>query len=1065
MKTKFSGILTLLLAFVVQMTFAQQKTVSGTVTADGGPLPGANVIIKGTSTGTQTDFDGNYTIQASATDVIAFSFVGYSTKEVTVGAQSTINVTLEGDNALEEVIVTAQGIKREKKALGYAVTSIGADALSSKPSTDAVRALTGKAPGVNIQQTSGLAGSGTNIIIRGFSSISLSNQPLFIVDGVPFNSDTNNDRGFQTGGATASSRFLDLDPNNIEELSVLKGIAATTLYGSQGRNGVILITTKSGSAGENANKKLEISVTNSYFATEIANLPDYQNNYGNGFYQAYSQAFSNWGPNFNTRGQLGVAEDGTVTHPYDRAALAGSFPEFQGARYDYRPYNSVERFFRTGNVVTNSVNAQGANGDTSYSLNVGRTNDEGFTVNNDYKRLNFGLGGKHKFSNGFTVSSSFNVVRTDRNTPPAGISFGSNPAGASLFSNVLYTPRSVDLLGLPFEDPVTRESVYYRGGNDIQNPRWTLKNINDNEQVRRFFGNISTNYDLNDWSSLNYRITLDQYTQVQEFKANKGGPQINGGSLTTSTRLNTVWDHTLSYNFSRDISEKFNIGGTVGFNARRETRSSRFISSTQQFVYGLFNHSNFEETTASSFESEENIFGAYASIIFDYDNFLFFNAQARNDWSSTLEAGNNSLLYPSASVSFVPTSAFEGLRASNAINFLKFRLSYGESAGFPPPYRTRVGLNAFANAYQDPRDGSTVNALGISGRLGQLGLLPERIQELEAGVEARFFGNRLGIDLSVYKKTSSDLIVDQLLLDPSTGYSVTSGNTAEVENEGLELGFNFSPIKGADANSFNWDVSGQYTINENIVVETAPGLEDGFVIPGGGFTNLGNFAIPGQPYGVIQGTSIARDDNGQPIVASDGNYLANNDNTIIADPNADWRGTVINEFSWKGLSFQFQLEYQHGGDIYSTTAAALLSRGLTTDTDFDRTQTYVLPGVNVDANGVSTPNNVQITATDLGFVNSGFFIDEQAIYDATHVRLREVSLSYSLPKKFLEKTPFGRMSISLIGQNLWFKAVNVPEGLNFDPEVQSLGVGNGQGFDFLTGPTAKRYGFNLNVTF
>ncbi len=1063
MKTNLNGILTLLLAFVVHLTFAQEKTVSGAVTdQDGLPLPGVNIVVEGTTTGTQTDFDGNYTIRGSQGQTLLFSYIGQKDVRVTIGASNNINVQMQEDaQALEEVIVTAQGIKKEKKALGYAVSTIGSDEIANKPATDIGRTLTGKAPGVNIQQTSGLSGSGTNIIIRGYSSINGSNQPLFVVDGVPFNSDTNSDRNFVQGNTTASSRFLDIDPNNIAELSVLKGLSATTLYGQAGRNGVVLITTKTGSAST-AQKKLEVSFSQSYFFNDIANLPDYQDTYGNGFYQNYSQAFSNWGPNFNSRGTNNVGADGTVPHPYDRAGLANVFPEFQGARYDYKPYDSVEKFFSTGGVTTTSIGVTSANDRGSFSVGFGHTDDEGFVPNNDYVRTNFSAGGSAKLSNNLNVSTSFNVVRTDKNAPPTAAGFGSNPTGgtASLFSNVLYTPRSVDLFGLPFENPVDNSSVYYRGGNDIQNPLWTSKNINDAEAVRRFFGNITLSYDFNDWLNLSYRMALDQYTQKQEFSANKGGTQIVGGSLTTSYRLNTVWDHTLSLNFNKklDKNEKFDLNGSLGLNPRRETRDFNFVQSTQQFVYGLQTHNNFEEQTAGTFYREENIIGAYLSATFGYDSFIYLNFQGRNDWYSSLQTAERSIFYPSASLSFVPTSAIEGLRNSSTLNYLKLRVGYGSSAGFPDPYSTVVGLGSGTNVFIDPADGSVVNVLSISDRLGNLNLKPELLTEIEAGIEAKFFSNRIGIDLSVYSKSSKDLILTSKLLDPATGYTVTADNPAEVSNKGIELGFNINPIRPKSNSGFRWDISGQWTVNENIVESLGADSEQEVIA---GFTNLGNFAIPGEAYGVIQGSSIARDGNGNPIVAADGNYLSNPDLTIIGDPNSDWRMTGISDFSFRGFGLRMQWEYTHGGDIYSTTAAALLSRGLTTDTDYDRTQGFILPGVKQNGD----TNDLVIAATDYGFVNSGFFIDEQAIYDATTIRLREVAISYDVPSKFLDKTPFGRVSFSIIGSNLYYKAVNFPNGLNFDPEVISLGVGNGQGFDYLTGPTAKRYGFSLNLTF
>ena len=340
MRTKFNGILTLFLALVAQISFAQEKSISGTVTdADGLPLPGVNILVQGTATGTQTDFDGNYSIRASVGDVLTYSYIGMSAETRTVGTGSVINVQMSEDaQALEEVVVTAQGIKREKKALGYAVTTVGSDDLEEKAEGDIGRVLRGKASGVNITQQSGVSGSGTNIIIRGYQSFSQNNQPLFIVDGVPFSSDTNAPGSFVNGN-NGSSRFLDLDPNSIASVSVLKGLSAATLYGEQGKNGVILITTKNGSAGTGGPKKSEITVTSSYFFNEIASMPDYQNSYGGGFDQAFGWFFSNWGPGFARSGRASYTNPasfpsvydldpitGTIRHPYSTASAATGVP-------------------------------------------------------------------------------------------------------------------------------------------------------------------------------------------------------------------------------------------------------------------------------------------------------------------------------------------------------------------------------------------------------------------------------------------------------------------------------------------------------------------------------------------------------------------------------------------------------------------------------------------------------------------------------------------------------------------------------------------------------------------
>jgi TonB-linked SusC/RagA family outer membrane protein len=1059
MRSKFKWIFALLLAMTMQFSFAQEKTVSGTVSDETGPLPGANIIVKGTKKGTQTDVDGKYSIQAKAGDVLVFSFIGLADSNVTVGASNTVNVVMKtgGAQELVEVVVTSQGIKKEKKAVGYAVTTIKAEDFASKPSTDVVRALTGKAPGVNIQQTSGLSGSGTNIIIRGYSSITGNNQPLFVVDGIPFNADTNSDGNFLEGATNASSRFLDLDPNSIESINILKGLSATTLYGSAGRNGVVLVTTKSGNT-KDINKKMDVNFSQSVYMTEISDLPDYQNAYGVGFDNTWQEAYSNWGPHFGVKGTQGVDINGNVPHPYENSGL----PEYAGKTTPYRPYNNVAPFFSTGIVTTTSVGIGGRSEKTSYNLSVGHTDDKGFIENNGYKRLTLSTGGQTKLSNRLTFSTVMNYVKTDKTAPPTGSAFGSAAAAPSVFANILYTPRSLDLFGLPYEypstDPRYHNSLNYR--DDIPNPRWTLKNSSDNESVRRFFGNFTTSFEINSWSNISYRLAVDNYTQTKVYYINKGNgqPFDTDGFMRTTVNENMIYDHTLSYNFDTklDSNGNWNFDGTLGFNPRQQSFKYNYLASTVQFVYGFIEHQNFESHDGYSQRQNTNIVGLYGSTTLGFKKYLYLNLQGRNDSYSSLQKDNRSLFYPSASLSFVPTDAFTALKGNKWLNYMKLRAGYGSSAGFPDAYKTKIGLASQTKAFLKD-DGTVINTIGPLRELGNLNLKPELVKEIEFGLEGKFFDNRLGIDFSLYNKVSTDLIVERDL-DPASGYDFTTDNVAEVSNKGFELGWSLSVLR-TKTDGLTWDLSGSFTKNRNIVEKL--GLGSVKELAFAGFTNLGNFAIEGRPFGVIMGSSIVRDGNGNYVVGNDGNYLVNTELTEIGDPNADWRTTVINEVSYKNVTFGFQFEYQKGGDIYSTTAAALLSRGLTEDTNFDRSGTFVLPGVNQNGN----INTTQIGVTQYGFNNSGFFINEQAIYDATNLRLREISLSYSLPKKFLEKTPFGKISVSVVGQNLWYKAFNFPEHLNFDPEVLSLGVGNGQGFDYLTGPTAKRYGFNFNLTF
>ncbi|MGB5273152.1 MAG: TonB-dependent receptor plug domain-containing protein, partial [Flavobacteriaceae bacterium] len=494
MRTKLNVILTLLLAFVVHISFAQEKTITGTVTdQDGLPLPGVNIVVEGTTNGTQTDFDGNYSIMGSAGQTLLFSYIGQKNVRQAIGAGNTVNVQMEEDaQALEEVIVTAQGIRREKKALGYAVSSVGEEALEQRAEGDVARVLAGKASGVQITAAGGMSGSATSVTIRGLSSFSGSNQALFIVDGVPFSNDTNTAPGGDfLSGNTGSSRFLDIDPNNIANIEILKGLAATTLYGTLGKNGVILITTKAG-AGKGGRTKNEITVNQSFFVNEYASLPDYQKQYGGGFDQAFGWFFSNWGPSFDRGGVAGwgsqsqIDDAGTLAHPYSTTSIQATkdaFPELQNARYPWKPYDSVKNFFKDGQVTNTSINFAGGSGDgtTTYNANLGYIDDKGFTPGNSLSRLNFSVGGRSQLSNKFTITGAMNYARTDYRTPPIAASQGNGGvSGNSIYGAVLFTPISVDLVGLPFENPITGGSVYYRNGNDIINPNWVAKHITFN---------------------------------------------------------------------------------------------------------------------------------------------------------------------------------------------------------------------------------------------------------------------------------------------------------------------------------------------------------------------------------------------------------------------------------------------------------------------------------------------------------------------------------------------------------------------------------------------------------
>jgi TonB-linked SusC/RagA family outer membrane protein len=1091
MRTKFSGILTLLLAFVVQLTFAQEKTITGTVTDNSAtPLPGVNIIVKGTTNGTQSDFDGNYSIQANVGQTLVFSYVGFNTVERPVTASTNrIDLQMEEGEVLDEVVVTGYGIPREKKALGYAVSTLEAEAVENKPENDVVRTLNGKVAGVQITGTSGATGGGTNFIIRSKSSINGSNQPLFVVDGVPFDGGSNQQTGFAGGNTVVSSRFLDLDPNNIESVQILKGLSAAVLYGQQGRNGVVLITTKNGSK-KSLNKKFEVTLNQSVYITEISNLPDYQNEYGQGSDNTPNAGFvGNWG----ARLDAGLM----IAHPY--AGLGdintNPFPQFVDLEIPYvAAKDNVKDFFRTGIGHATSVNVSGSPGDggSRYNINFGYTTEDGYIPNNGLTRYNIGMGGSTKLSNRFSFDGTANFSNLTVNTPPIA---ANNAAGAlSIFTRLLFIPRNVDLPNLPFQDPNTGASVYYRG--DQENPYWLLNYAGTEQNTNRFYGKLSSSYEISDNIVASYRFGLDTYTEFQEFRVAKGNvtaPYNNGGYLRTTEGTNFIFDHNLNFSFNNiEITDTFGLDATFGFNARRDEYEQFGIASTGQIVFNFFNHNNFSSQTNIDpvagnldYRLERNILGAYAEASFDYDNFLFLTLSGRNDWGSNVEQENRSIFYPGASISFLPTS-LDGVSTSGALNLLKFRAAYGTSARFPGLYGTRAVLATTPNAFIQP-NGNTTTINSLPSTAANPDLKPELQKEFEVGVEAEMFSRRLTLDATVYKRNIEDQIVNRPI-NPSTGFTAINDNIAESEIKGLEIGLDLIPIQTDD---FRWSIRNNFTAYENEVIDLG-GLE---AFPYAGFIGLGNYASEGEPLGVIKGNYAARYDPGNNtpenplgitnvgvegvllINPLDGKIIDSADLSLpdetVGDPNPDWNVTSINTFSYKGLSLSAQLEYQHGGDIFSQTASQYYRRGVTTVNVDNREGTYVIPGILAnpntgepltDANGNFIDNTIQIGANDVFFIN---LVDPvgQGIYDASHLRLREVSLAYNLSEKMLEKTPFGTVTFALSGQNLYVRTFNIPQAFNFDPEALSTGVGNGAGLDFQTGPSSKRYSFSVKATF
>ena len=1046
--------------------FAQKRVITGTVSNDKEPLIGASVVVKGTSKGVITDVDGKYSLDvAKESTTLIFSFAGSTTQEIAIGTSDVVDVTLQ-EAVLQEVVITAQGIARDKRALGYSQTTVDEKSLRDRPQSDAMRSLQGKVAGVNITSTSGVTGTGTNITIRGYSSITGSVQPLFIVDGIPFNSATNTrggvaNAGFTGGNQTSSSRFLDLDPNNIESISVLKGLAATVTYGDQGRNGVILVTTKNGSK----KKKAEFSLTQSNFTTQ-AHLPRYQNDYIGGFQQNLGYFFSNWGPTL-AEAQTYPSQNtnpALTNHPYaflSNAALRNGQAEYVAGLGAYKLQvfpNNVKDFFQNGSLSTTSLNVAGGGDKVGYNISVGYTDEKGYVKFNGLKRLNIGVGMNAQLTDKLIVRTTFNYANTDQFSPPLSSGTGNNANDfPSVLANVLYTPRQVDLAGWPYEDPATGGSVYFRSGNDIPNPNWVLRNYKTTGVVNRIFSATTASYALSKDLLLLYKTGFDTYDEVQEFQLNKGGPAFATGLYGTLNVKNTIWDNSLILTYSKEVSKKLNVSGRLGGNIRNDKFNRYSVQSENQLARNLFRHQNFISTATTNRISEETRMGIFGEVTADYNNFLFVNVAGRNDWTSTVEKENRRILYPSLSMSFIPTTAIPGLE-SDFMPYLKLRMGIGTSAGFPNPYSTRNILAQNARGWLDAA-GTAVQTHAVDNVLGNPKLRPELHTETELGLEAKFLKNRVNLDVTAYRRDTRDLVTSSPL-DASTGFTSTTINIGKLRNEGIEVAVSAALIQ---ARNFKWDAALTYSRNVPKVLDLGGTLQE-VQIAGFG-SALGNYAIVGKPFNMIKGTGYRRNDANQLLIDAGGNLQSTASPIVLGDPNPAFVTSMNNTFTYKGLSLDIMVSYRHGGAMYSSTAGAILGRGLTYDTGleagYDRAQTFIFPGVKADG----TPNSTQVTAADVGFNNLYFFGDEGRVFDASTVRLQEVSLGYQLPTSILKKLRMKGLSIALTGNNLWYRALNFAPGLNFDTDNLGLGVGNGLGFEFLTGPSSRRIGGTLRLTF
>jgi TonB-linked SusC/RagA family outer membrane protein len=1053
---------TILFCFATLMLFSlhvfgQDLTVTGKVTGeDGSTLPGVSIALKGTTRGTTTNSEGFYSIEVPQSGNLTYSFIGFESQDVSVGGRSVINITLKSDvSLLNEVVVTALGIKRESRALGYSVARVEGSQLVRKSEPDPLKALQGRVAGVDIRTSQGTPGAATKIQIRGNTSFFGSNEPLIVVDGIPYNNSQITTSSQTSGGGAYANGLSSLDPNDIETMNVLKGAAAAALYGSRASNGAVIITTKSGSSNP-GRKGMEVTYSGSFAAETIANLPDYQNLYGTGSSFNYANANGSWGAPFASRDSIPVWADYLNAFP-------GSFPASGNMAYRAVP-NNVKDLFRTGKMWDNSVNVSGGNEKSSISATMSFLKHSGYVPNSGFDRGSIGLGGSTKLNNGLTVNGAFSYSHTNQ----AGGIFGENQVegASSSFARTLFLGRHWNFAGLPYEDargyPVSTANAQY------DNPLWAWQHNTVNTKNDRVTGNVGFAYDINSWLSTSYRLGVNQFSMFRREVVDLGSRGSGGlGEIKEANFTNKEIESIFLLNFNPAPIGKFDIKAFLGHNVNHRDNRNQLTTGTQIVAPGIYTLTNTKTQVADASNlTERRIWGILGEVSVGYDDIAFLTIGGRNDWSSTLPKANRSYFYPSASLAVnmsrvlnIPEETFYG----------KLKASWSKVGRDADPY-------SLMNTYQVNTPFNGGSSASIYPTAANPNLKPEYTTDQEIGAEMSAFKRRISLDLALYKRISRDLIAP-ITLPSSSGFNATYDNFGEITNTGVEVDLKFIPLQLKD---FEWNFHLIYTKNKSIVTDLKDGVT---LLPiASVLTSIQPVAIydkargiVDQPYGALYGTKAARDDQGNLLINPvTGELIPALEPGVVGNPNPDFKMGFSTGIKYKGLSLNALLDYTKGGDMYSVTVTSLLGRGVTKDTE-DRETSWIIPGYYGDANtgepllvdGEKVRNTTAISTNGLYFGQT-FAINsttDMQIYDATVWTLREVSLGYDLPKQWFGKTPIGSVNLSVSGRNLWYFAPNMPKHTNFNPESASFGASNVSGIELSAAPTTKRFGVNLRVTF
>jgi len=1049
--------ITLLFILLVKTISAQNVAVTGSVrSAAGEVLAGVSIQEKNGQLATITNIQGTFTISVPPKSILVFSYAGFQSREINAEQVSgPLQIILQpGENALDEVVVTALGISRQKKSLGYAVQELKTQDIAEAKEPNLVNALAGKIAGVRITNSQGDMGS-SRVVIRGETSISGNNQPLFVINGIPVDNSQLNSAGARDYANTIS----DINPDDIESISVLKGPNAAALYGSRAAAGVILIKTKTGKS----KKGLGITFNSNVVFEDLLTLPKYQNTFGQGSEGKFSYVDGKGaGINDGVDESWGPRMDGRLIPQF--------YSKGEAVPFEAHPDN-VRDFFRTGYVASHGIAIADANEKFDYRLSYNNLKQEGVIPNSGQGKNSFALNTTLRLTDRLSITANANYSRlSSDNLPGTG-----GTRATSTMLQFTWFGRQVDINRLKsYRDA---DGVPFNWNNSYYSNPYFIAYENTVEQMRnRLIGSVSLNYKIIQGLNFNFRSGTDYYNDRRKIKIAYGTNGTPYGSYTESAFTVNETNTEGTLNYTKQINSDFSVEALAGGNIRSRYIEQNDQSAPRLAVAGLYSLSNSRDPLVSSNNySKLKSYSVFGSAQVGFRNFLFLNITGRNDWSSTLPAANRSYFYPSFNGSLVLTEAFD--IKSNFLNFAKLRGGWSKVGKDADPYRL-LNTYAFGTPFGSyPQLNASTTDLNPN-------LKPETTNSTEFGAEAVLWNRRIRLDLSYYNTNSYDQILS-VDVSPSTGFRSKLLNAGEINNKGFEVQLGLTPVR----NKFVWDIDVNYAVNRSRVIELdQEGLLQNYVVA----TNSAQvIAAVGQPYGTLFGNAFLRDDKGNILVNATGAPRTDPTKRFLGKYTPDWIGGITNTFSYKGFSLGVLIDGSFGGSIYNGTFATGTYTGVLASTLPGRGAengglNYYYPGNNKANGTVKLESGATVPAgetvyddgivfngvTDDGKANTKILpaqqyyksfrtIDEANIFDASYVKLREVKLSYNLPLKWIRSLRLAGASVSLVGRNLLILHRNVDD---IDPEV-AFNTGNGQGLESLSNPTIRSYGFNINLKF